>query len=393
MKIKTFLRAIASLGLVYCSIASASSLDDAWGYYDQSNFGKAAETFRAIKPTPTQALGALCGMAVTKKAISDSKSDLQYCKDGVAANDSYAIVLFGWANLYGNEWLGLQKNPTLGLGYLGKAAIDNFPLASEVLCDYFYRESKFSRAAPFCKVAAASNMSRGLYYMALMNLNGKGTVQDFEKGRNFALLSASLDLFDAYMLLGDISKTGSYGQQKDLVAAYAWYALAGAAAPDSDAPNSIRNALGLDSAKITEAQKIAGKWKKSGSQKWRDMYKPSPAAVAQVSAAPAVVVAAPVAVATVAPTTGVSNSVAPSFDCTKATSPAERLICSDSDLSKLDVDLNAIFADVRKSATDKKQVRADQLAWMKNSRNACSDKQCMVKAYKQRITDLTSSNK
>jgi len=272
MKFKTTFQAIAFSGLVYCGSASASTLEEAWSFYDQSNYSKAAEGFRDLKPIPPQGLGALCRMAVAKNAISDAKADLQYCKDGVAANDPYSLVWLGLAYIDGNKWLGLQRDLTLGLGYLANAVTANFPVASEVLCDYFYRDSKFGRAAPFCKVAATSNLPGGLYHLALMSIEGKGAVQDFDKGRKFALLSASLNYFDAYMLLGEISKTGNYGKPKDLVAAYAWYALAGAAAPDSDDPRKERDALALDPSKVEEAQKLASKWKKGEPQKWRNLY-------------------------------------------------------------------------------------------------------------------------
>jgi hypothetical protein len=39
---------------------------------------------------------------------------------------------------------------------------------------------------------------KGLYYLALMNLEGKGAIQDFEKGKKFALASASFNYEAAY---------------------------------------------------------------------------------------------------------------------------------------------------------------------------------------------------
>lgn len=263
---------ISLFSLTCSNTVIAASMEEGWVLYDQSNFRKAAEVFRGLKPIPAQVLGALCQMTVAKQAVSDAKDDLQYCKDAVAANDPAGLVSFGLANINGNERLGLPKDKKLGLGYLAESMIANYPVASDMLCNYYYLESEYGRATPFCKVAAASNLAIGLYRLALMSLNGKGAIQDFEKGRNFALLSASLNYFDAYMLLGEISKSGNYGKPKDLVAAYAWFVLAGAANSDSDKPREEREALEIGQPKILEAQKMAGNWKINDSQKWRNLY-------------------------------------------------------------------------------------------------------------------------
>lgn len=252
--------------------ADAATVEDGWKYYDESNFSKAAEVFRSLSPIPPQILGALCQMAIEKSAISDPKADLNYCTQGVAANDLNSLVWMGIAQFNGDKHLSVERNETLGLGYLSRAVIANYPVASNVLCDYFYGKSDFGKAAPFCKVAAASKFSVGLYHLANMSLEGKGAIQDFKRGRNFALVAASLNSYPAYMLLGDIAKSGKYGQPKDLVAAYSWYVLAGAANPDSDEPQKLRNALGLDASKIETAQKMATTWKKNEPAKWRVFY-------------------------------------------------------------------------------------------------------------------------
>ena len=79
----------------------------------------------------------------------------------------------------------------------------------------------------------------------------------------------------------------------------------------------------------------------------------------------------------------------PSFDCNRASNGVERLICSDRELSKLDVELNQIYSEARVTAPDKEKLKSDQIAWIESSRNACSDKICMVNAYKQRITEIS----
>ncbi|MGN7100311.1 lysozyme inhibitor LprI family protein [Ralstonia holmesii] len=78
---------------------------------------------------------------------------------------------------------------------------------------------------------------------------------------------------------------------------------------------------------------------------------------------------------------------APSFDCSKASSKVEKLICSDKNLSDTDAmlaeDYKALLA-----TTDDKGVRQRQLTWLKTVRNACNDVACLQKAYDARGDEL-----
>jgi len=87
----------------------------------------------------------------------------------------------------------------------------------------------------------------------------------------------------------------------------------------------------------------------------------------------------------------VVGSVKPSFDCNKAASTAEKLICSSSQLSMLDVQLNGVFKQAVANAADPKSVVALQKAWIKNVRGLCSDVECMTKAYQQRLEQLANN--
>jgi len=95
------------------------------------------------------------------------------------------------------------------------------------------------------------------------------------------------------------------------------------------------------------------------------------------------------AIALAALTLGVSTTVfaGPSFDCAKASSKVEKLICSDKNLSDTDAmlaeDYKALLA-----TTDDKGVKQRQLAWLKNVRNACNDVACLQKAYDARGDEL-----
>jgi uncharacterized protein len=73
-----------------------------------------------------------------------------------------------------------------------------------------------------------------------------------------------------------------------------------------------------------------------------------------------------------------------SFDCAKASSRMEKLICSNADLSKLDEKL----AEAYKAAYSKdKKIKANQINWLKET-SKCGDESCLTDAYRQRIAAL-----
>jgi uncharacterized protein YecT (DUF1311 family) len=83
-----------------------------------------------------------------------------------------------------------------------------------------------------------------------------------------------------------------------------------------------------------------------------------------------------------------TNPFTPSFDCTKASSSQERLICGDRELSKLDVQMAGAYAAAREKSTDADALKAEQKQWLKNTQRSCSDKVCLVDAYTSRIAEL-----
>jgi len=75
-----------------------------------------------------------------------------------------------------------------------------------------------------------------------------------------------------------------------------------------------------------------------------------------------------------------SSAVAQSFDCRKATTGVEKMVCADADLSKLDEQMARAFTDARRN------VNVDvigQVAWLKNVRNRCANADCLKEAYQE----------
>jgi uncharacterized protein len=84
-----------------------------------------------------------------------------------------------------------------------------------------------------------------------------------------------------------------------------------------------------------------------------------------------------------------ANAVqAASFDCSKAATKIEKMICSDTKLSKLDEDLNSAYLSALQDGSQKKMLRRDEKEWLK-VRNGCPDRDCVKNAYASRIAQLT----
>jgi hypothetical protein len=78
----------------------------------------------------------------------------------------------------------------------------------------------------------------------------------------------------------------------------------------------------------------------------------------------------------------------PTFDCAKARSAAETLICQDLQLSALDVQLANLYAVAKASAADSAEFkRATSAAWA-DREHRCADKQCLLDWYANRSAAL-----
>lgn len=78
---------------------------------------------------------------------------------------------------------------------------------------------------------------------------------------------------------------------------------------------------------------------------------------------------------------------AASFDCAKAATRVEKLICADAELSKLDEELSTAYKAALQDETKADKVKQAQKLWLKE-RNGCSNTGCMVQAYQSRISEF-----
>ncbi len=83
-----------------------------------------------------------------------------------------------------------------------------------------------------------------------------------------------------------------------------------------------------------------------------------------------------------------TTKISPSFDCAKASSTAERMICSSNELAQADVQLAQVYKAALGNTADKAALKKEQAAWLKNQRNICTDANSMLKVYQERISQL-----
>jgi uncharacterized protein YecT (DUF1311 family) len=94
---------------------------------------------------------------------------------------------------------------------------------------------------------------------------------------------------------------------------------------------------------------------------------------------------------TQAPTRAVkAGSIKPSFDCAKASTPIENMICGDQKLAELDVALSENYKNINNSDIGdgaRSELRQTQRSWSVE-RNSCKDSACMAATYRKRLDKI-----
>jgi uncharacterized protein YecT (DUF1311 family) len=86
----------------------------------------------------------------------------------------------------------------------------------------------------------------------------------------------------------------------------------------------------------------------------------------------------------------IDAEVKPSFDCGRARTVVENLICANPRLARLDVRMAIAFFALREKSDVGRQLVDDQRAWLREERNKCESLDCLVRAYTERIRSLES---
>lgn len=84
------------------------------------------------------------------------------------------------------------------------------------------------------------------------------------------------------------------------------------------------------------------------------------------------------------------DKIEASFDCTKAITQQEIMICSDPKLASIDVDMAKLYIEKLNISSDKESFQKSQKEWLKTSRNNCLDEKCLLVSYGLRIEELNA---
>jgi uncharacterized protein len=85
----------------------------------------------------------------------------------------------------------------------------------------------------------------------------------------------------------------------------------------------------------------------------------------------------------------VQQPIVASFDCTKAASKIEKLICSTPETADSDRQLAAAYHAAAAKTSDQATLRQQERDWLKD-RNACGDTACILKTTEARIQALSA---
>lgn len=84
-----------------------------------------------------------------------------------------------------------------------------------------------------------------------------------------------------------------------------------------------------------------------------------------------------------------SPAAAQSFDCAKAQTRIEKMVCGDRSIADLDEHLGRYYAAARADNKGAAScIQADQAEWLKSKRDACADASCLKSAYLNRLAEL-----
>jgi uncharacterized protein len=84
----------------------------------------------------------------------------------------------------------------------------------------------------------------------------------------------------------------------------------------------------------------------------------------------------------------VPSAHAASFDCAKASTSVEKMVCGDDKLSQLDSELSAAYKQALEAASNKQTLIHEQRQWIHDVRGICADVTCLTRAYTARLREI-----
>jgi uncharacterized protein len=81
------------------------------------------------------------------------------------------------------------------------------------------------------------------------------------------------------------------------------------------------------------------------------------------------------------------NAEAASFDCERARTNVEKMICADEDISAYDIILADLYRESRAKEPQNDRLKEQQFNWIKN-RDKCANRICLFNSYSKRIREF-----
>jgi HAMP domain-containing protein/uncharacterized protein YecT (DUF1311 family) len=175
-----------------------------------------------------------------------------------------------------------------------------------------------------------------------------------------------------------------------VVAAGGWFAWRNTNAPQTSVVSAVDSVAAIPAEASPPA--LPPPAQQAATNETNSPAAPAPVAAAPQPAAPPIeqrpaVPNRQVTEAPLPPQAPPSPAFKPSFDCATAKTDAERLVCGDSQLSTLDVEMATLFQKGLGAVADANAFNGEQLDWL-TRRDVCSNKQCLLVSYNERIKEL-----
>jgi uncharacterized protein YecT (DUF1311 family) len=77
-----------------------------------------------------------------------------------------------------------------------------------------------------------------------------------------------------------------------------------------------------------------------------------------------------------------------SFDCARASTAAERMVCADQELGDRDIEMARAFRAALQSSSDQAALRKSQRTWIREVQSRCDSRECLLSAYEARTAEL-----
>jgi uncharacterized protein len=92
-----------------------------------------------------------------------------------------------------------------------------------------------------------------------------------------------------------------------------------------------------------------------------------------------------------APAPAPRRTTSPSFDCAKARSTTEKLICGDEELARMDRDLGRLHQRAKEAAPDRRAFQRNSDAEWQQREDTCRDRECLRNWYAERRQELSAA--